>query len=131
VLYTLDGGKTNYTDMCFSGSIDQEAWEAVDSGLVKIRFYVDDKPGHTAFQEVTVFKEDIIGFGDGADDDEVYHYFTLASPLGVAVLGAICVPVGLLLKHEIKREPKEEGSWITKEGKRIFLKGVKKLKRKK
>ena len=139
--YTLDGGKTNYTDIIlphnfndfvsFTGSINQEAWDAVSPGEVTIRFYVDDKPGHTVFQDVIIYKEALPpGLGDGTDDDE-NKYFTLVSPLGIMLLGGMAVPVGMILKHELKRIPKDKGRWITKAGNRIFIKGKKKLKKKK
>ena len=125
--YTLDDGKTNYTSSSFTGSIDQEAWDAVGNGQVTIRFYVDDKPGNTVFQEITIFKEPLIGIGDGADDEE-NKYFTLVSPLGLMLLGGMAFPVCMILRHEIKRKPKEKDRWITKDGRRIHIKGKKKKK---
>ncbi|MFX1365890.1 MAG: NosD domain-containing protein [Promethearchaeota archaeon] len=53
--YTLDSGIHNYT-FKNNGTIDQTAWSALLEGEVNLVFYVKDKVGNTAFEEITIHK---------------------------------------------------------------------------
>ena len=53
--YSLNGG-TNIIFTEFTGTINQDLWDALSDGNVIIRFYANDSAGNIGFQEVTVVK---------------------------------------------------------------------------
>jgi len=70
--YTLDNWKTNVT-FTKNGTINQVLWDAVDNGLVRIKFYAEDKAGLNSTASVFVRKNVpsiLPGAADDDDDDE-------------------------------------------------------------
>ena len=54
--YTIDGAITNYTITQFSGTVNQEAWDAAPYNNITIRFYANDLLGNIGYNEVVVEK---------------------------------------------------------------------------
>ncbi len=54
--YTLNDGLINYT-FTKNGTIDQNAWNELSNGQIKLRFYALDKPGHLEFKEIMIYKD--------------------------------------------------------------------------
>lgn len=53
--YTLDGGLNNYT-FTENATINQNAWDSLQSGSYTLQFYVMDKTGKIGFAEVVIIK---------------------------------------------------------------------------
>jgi len=53
--YTLDGGIHNYT-FIINGTINQAAWSALSNGSVLLGFYISDKVGNVAYEEIIIIK---------------------------------------------------------------------------
>jgi len=74
--YTLDYGVTNITHALFDGTINQAEWNKKGNGTVDIRFYVLDKAGNEAYEDIIVRKEisdPIIIISDPLEND-VFGY---------------------------------------------------------
>ncbi|MEJ2249301.1 MAG: hypothetical protein P8Y97_06530, partial [Candidatus Lokiarchaeota archaeon] len=54
--YTIDQGQTNFTINQLTDVINQEAWNAASNGIVRIRFYAEDKAGNVMYKDVFVVK---------------------------------------------------------------------------
>ena len=54
--YTLDGGLHNYT-FIENGTINQEAWDALNFSQITIRFYAVDKVGSISFMDVIIVEK--------------------------------------------------------------------------
>ena len=65
-LYTIDGAITNYTITQFSGTINQEAWDAAPYNNITIRFYANDLLGNIGYNEVVVEKVEEMRNGETA-----------------------------------------------------------------
>jgi hypothetical protein len=57
VWYTIDEGQTNFTITQYTDVIDQEAWNEAGNGIVRIRFYAEDKVGNLIHKDVFVIKD--------------------------------------------------------------------------
>ncbi|MFW9880804.1 MAG: DNRLRE domain-containing protein, partial [Candidatus Thorarchaeota archaeon] len=55
--YTLDGGLSNYTFTEFTGSINQSEWDKKTSGIITIKFYVNDSFGNLGFSDIQISKD--------------------------------------------------------------------------
>ncbi len=53
---TLDGGENNFTITLLRGIINQELWDDLPNGNVRIRFYANDTFGGVNYEEVIVVK---------------------------------------------------------------------------
>jgi len=53
--YTLDGGLHNYT-FTENETIDQSAWDAMNDGIVTLKFYALDITGYMGSSEVNIEK---------------------------------------------------------------------------
>ncbi len=54
--YTLDNGLTNKT-FTTNGSIDQDLWDTLDSGIYTLIFYANDSSGNIGYNNVTIEKD--------------------------------------------------------------------------
>lgn len=55
--YTIDGGLTNYSFSGLTGSINQSAWNEIESGNIILRFYANDSAGNHGFLDVSIWKD--------------------------------------------------------------------------
>ncbi|MFX1494560.1 MAG: NosD domain-containing protein, partial [Promethearchaeota archaeon] len=53
--YTLDNGLHNYS-FTINGTINQAAWSALSNGSVLLGFYISDKAGNVAYEEIIIIK---------------------------------------------------------------------------
>jgi len=54
--YTIDGGQTNVPITELIGLIDEDLWNAAQSGSLTIRFYARDKAGNIGYNDVIIVK---------------------------------------------------------------------------
>ncbi len=59
--YSLDNGMTNITFSGSTGQINQSEWDKTADGLVTLQFYANDSAGNTAYNEVIINKDAILG----------------------------------------------------------------------
>ena len=94
IWYSLDEGAHNFTIIELIGIIDQETWDDLPNGHVKIIFYANDTLGSTNLEEVIVVKD--TPPGPGPPEISGYNLFIL--------IGISCAIVIITIKLKLKRK---------------------------